>query len=118
MRYRKLSPTGDMVFGHGLADFFINSPFAVAQLASTRLNLWTGQWYLNTADGTPWNTKVLGKYTGATRDPALRARIAGTQGLLSITNYNSQFDPITRKYTVENVTINTIYGVATIPGPI
>lgn len=117
MRYRKLSPTGDMVFGHGLGDFFINSPNGVAQAVKTRLNMYVGDWYLNTLDGTPWNTKILGKYTGSIRDPALRARILGTTGLLSITSYDSQFSNTTRRFGV-NVGINTIYGEALVPGPI
>jgi hypothetical protein len=117
MRYRKLSPTGDMVFGQNLNSFFINVPEAVAQAAKTRLNMYVGDWYLNILDGTPWNTKVLGKYTGSTRDPAVRARILETQGLLSITNYGSTFNDITRKYSV-NASISTIYGTATLASPV
>lgn len=106
-----------MVFGGGLNDFFINSPNGVAQAVKTRLNMYVGDWYLNTLDGTPWDTKVLGKYTGSIRDPALRARILGTTGLLAITGYDSQFNDTTRRFAV-SVSISTIYGAALVPGPI
>lgn len=104
-----------MVFGRGLGDFFIDSPNGVAQAAKTRLNMFVGDWFLNLLDGTPWRTQVLGKYTGATRDPAVRARVLGTTGLKSISSYDSTFDPITRAYSV-HANIDTIYGPAVIAG--
>lgn len=113
MRYRKLSPTGDYVFGNGQADFWRDVPDAVAQAAYTRLQLWLGQWFLNTADGTPYQTQVLGKYTGSTRDAAIRARILGTQGLTSIDAYASQVDRDTRAFSVQ-ATVTTTYSASQI----
>ncbi|MCL8000188.1 hypothetical protein M8994_18315 [Brucella sp. 21LCYQ03] len=113
MRYRKLDENDDYVFGGNLASFFIGQPEAPAQAVKTRLMLQLGEWFVDTSDGTPWKTKVLGKYTSATRDPVLRNRILGTQGVSAIALYASQFDPETRQYDVQ-AQIDTVYGKTTI----
>lgn len=113
MRYRKLDENDDYVFGGNLASFFIDQPEAPAQAVKTRLMLQLGEWFVDTSDGTPWKTKVLGKYTSATRDPVLRNRILGTQGVSAISLYASQFDPETRQYDVQ-AQIDTVYGKTTI----
>lgn len=117
MRYRKLDADGDMVFGGGQAAFYRDQPEAPAQAVQTRLALRTGEWFLDTSAGTPWNTKVLGKFTASVRDATLRKRIIGTQGVTEITAYSSTFDPATRKFSVE-ATISTAYGQTTVSGPI
>ena len=119
MRYRKLDELGDYVFGNQQADFYIDSADGVAQAVKTRLALYTGEWFLDTTDGTPWRTEVLGKYTMAGYDAVIKDRILSTQILTSknviadavteIVSYTSVFDPDARKLTV-TVTINTIYG--------
>lgn len=111
MRYRKLSPTGDYVFGHQQADFWINVPDAVAQAVETRLRMALGEWWLDTTDGTPWLQSVLQNNTQATRDPALQNRILGTTGLSGIDSYASQV--VGRAFSVQ-ATVDTIYGAATV----
>src|SRR5438477_9857340 len=116
MRYRKLdqpadvSPGlfnlqgGDYSFGRGITDFYIDQPEAVAQLVLTRLSLWKSEWFLDTSDGTDWNTGILGRLTDATRDPIIQARILGTQGVTGIVSYSSFLDRDTRSFSV-NATI-------------
>ena len=116
MRVRALSPDYDMTFGRGQASFLRDTPAAVAQNALTRLELFTGEWFLNTSDGTPWRTQVLGKRTEATRDPAMRARLLGTPGVTSLASYASQTDRQARSFAVQ-ATLNTIYGQATVATP-
>lgn len=113
MRYRKLSPTGDYVFGGGQQAFLINSPAAVAQAIKTRLALQLGEWFLDTTDGTNWKTGVLGRYTAGVRDDIIRSRINNTPGVLTIESYGSTYDSVARTFRVE-VTVNTIYGQATV----
>ena len=117
MRYRKLTASGDYSFGHGLADFYIDVPDAPAQACLTKLRLWLGEWFLNLSAGVPYETRVLGKYTGQTRDIAIQSVILGTEGVNGLLNYSSAFDSNTRAWSV-NALADTIYGPATIQGPI
>lgn len=111
MRYRKLDTAGDYTLGTG-SDFYVNTPAAVAQAVQTRLLLLAGEWFLDTADGTPWRTDVLGKYTQQAYDAVLKDRILSTPGVTEITQYSSFFDRTRRLLTVA-VTIGTLYGPTT-----
>lgn len=117
MRYRKLSPTGDYTFGRGQADFYRDVPEAPAQAVATRLHLRLGEWFLDTTDGTPWSTEVLGKYTLGTRDRMLRMRTLGTTGVTGIAAYSSQFNPDTREFAA-SITIDTAYGQISMTEPL
>lgn len=108
MRLRKLDTDYDMTFGHGSADYFRDQPDAPAQLVLSRLNLFTGDWFLQTDDGMPWRSEVLGRGTDNTRDRAIRARILATQGVTGITTYASQVNRDTRADTTQ-VTLTTAY---------
>lgn len=113
MRYRKLSPSGDYVFGHQQQDFYINSPDAVRQAVQTRLELSLGAWWLDVTDGTPHLTRVLGTGTAASRDPTIQARILLTTGVTSLDAYASHMEG--RDFTVQ-ATVNTVYGQAAVNG--
>lgn len=123
MRIRKMSPgdpnddtARDMVFGSGQADFYRDVPEAPAQLAECRLMLFAGEWYQDLTAGTPWNTQVLGKYTGAIRDPIIRTRLLGTTGISGIAAYDSSLNRDTRQFAVQ-ATLDTIYGQAAFDAP-
>ena len=120
MRVRAMTATGDMKFGQGSADFLVNSPAAVAQLVTTRLNLWQSQWYLDLTDGTPWSTQVLGKGTAALYNAAVRNRIAATSGVTGLPSYSATSDLSQRSLTI-NATVATQYGSTPLPtatGPV
>ena len=106
MRVRRVDEDGDMVFGGNQAAFHRDTPDAVAQVVESRLQLWEGQWYLDLAEGTPYETQVLGKRTEALRDPALRARILDAPGVTEIAGYNSVLNRDTRSFSV-NTTVST-----------
>ena len=117
MRYRALTATGDYSFGGSQANFLVNTPQAVAQAVQTRLGLRLGEWFLNTADGTPWTQEMLGKYTDSSRDLALKGRILGTQGIVNgqlvnvvnqITSYSSSYTRGTRTWPV-SATVLTVF---------
>lgn len=112
MRYRALSATFDYTFGQGVKNFLINTPVTVGQAILTRLRLLTGEWFLDTSEGTPYATQVQGKNTGGTRDTAIRNRILGTEGVTSIASYSSELTP-DRKFNV-NAVVNTVYGQTTV----
>lgn len=111
MRVRKLDADLDMCFGQGQRDFYRDQPEAVAQNVTTRLELFEGEWYQDRREGMPWPNQVLGKYTSATRDAAIRARILDTYGVASLIDYSSSLDRNTRGLTV-SVKAETIYGDA------
>lgn len=115
MKYRKLDASGDYSFGNGSADFWKDQPEAVAQSVQTRLFLFRGEWFLDATEGMTWKTEVLGVRTANTRDPAIRRRVLGTTGCRSITAYSSNLNRDTRAFSV-NLTIDTIYGAATVTG--
>ena len=110
MRYRALDANGDYQFGRpGI--FLVNSSAAVAQAVLTRLKLWTGEWFLDSTEGTPYLDQIIGYGTQGTRDIAIKQRILGTTGVNSILSYSSSV--INRIMTV-TVLIDTIYGQTTI----
>lgn len=114
MRTRKLDPiTGDVIYGLGFQSYDVNTPSAVATAIETRLQMFQGEWFLNTGDGTPWNTQVLGKYTEAKRGPALRARILGTPNVKTLDSFSTSLNGRSFAYLG---TVTTIYGTSAIEG--
>lgn len=113
MRYRKLDAAGDYSFGNQQADFYINTPEAVAQAVKTRLALLEGEWFLDVTEGTPWSREVLGKYTQNAYDIVLKERIVDTPGVQSLDAYTSSIDRNSRKLNVQ-ASITTIYGTTTV----
>ena len=113
MRYRRLSPTGDYVFGQGPGEFLVDSPDAVAQAISTRLKLWQGEWFLDSQAGTPYNTQVLGYGTQKVYDAAIQTVILNTTGVNQIVSYSSSLNSTTRELDIV-ATVATIYGPTTI----
>lgn len=113
MRVRKQDANGDYVWGHQQNDFWLNAPDGVGQAVLTRLELFTGEWFLDVTDGTTWTTQVLDKYTKDQYDAAIQDRILGTPGVVQITSYSSSVNTATRTLTV-SVAINTQYGQTTL----
>lgn len=109
MRYRKLDKNGDMCFGGGRGDFYVDTPEMVAQSVKTRLCLWLEEWFLDVTDGTPWAQLVLGRHTEQTFAIALKKRILGTQGVKSIESIEFLNDKDTRHLTMHCV-LNTDFG--------
>lgn len=114
MRYRKLDAEGDMVFGHGRDDY-LSKTEAVAQSVLTRLRLWKSEWYLDTEEGTPYMTDVLGKGTESSSVAALQSRVLDTPGVRSILEIHATQDPETRQASF-SMTLDTIYGEVTVNG--
>lgn len=112
MRYRKLSPDDDYVFGQGTPEFLVDTPDTVAQAVRTRLRLATGEWFLDTQEGTPYATEILGEGTQPLYDSAIKERVLDTQGVTSIDEYSSSLDQ-NRALSV-TMTISTLYGQANI----
>jgi len=113
MRYRVLSDGArDYVFGRGSSELLTDSPSTVAQAVLTRLLLAQGEWFLDTEEGTPYSTQILGAGTLPLYDQAIKERILGTLGVLRIVEYASVLDD-QRNLNVA-VTLDTIYGTVTV----
>lgn len=111
MRYRKLDKDGNSQFGTSANDFHMNTPEAVAQAIRTRLDLWMGEWFADTSDGTGWNQSILGKRTKNLYELTLRQRVLETPGVIQIDDFQSSLNPDARRLTVSMV-VTTIYGEA------
>lgn len=110
MRYRQLDAEGDYKFGHA-NEFLVDSPECVAQAIKTRLLLKTGEWFLDTTEGTPYATQILGYGTQGSRDQAIKERIIDTPGVLELLEYSSAVN--NRAMTV-TATVSTLYGPTTV----
>jgi len=115
MIYRAQDINNDYTFGSGINNFLQNTPDAVAQAVQTRLKLWSGEWFLDVTEGTPYLSGILGKYTNDTVDQLIKQRILETQGVKSILDYQGVYNGDTRSYTV-GATIDTVYGSTDIYG--
>lgn len=112
MKQRALMGDGDYAFGTGLP-FLADTPLCVAQAIMTRLRLAAGEWFLDTEDGTPYDTEILGHNTAETRDLAVRARILDTPGVVQINEYLSFLDGANRSFNVVCI-VETLFGPATV----
>ena len=123
-RYRKLDDNGDMQFGHGRADFYIDEPAAVAQAVKTRLNLWHGEWFLSLNEGTNWPGIVGQTGTGEImapgvvgyegyyniRDAIIRGRISQTPYVTALYDWRSE---IVGRHFSASGKVQTAFGIAT-----
>src|SRR5690348_2465704 len=107
----------DYSFGHGAVDFYADERETVGQIVLTRLRLWEGEWFVDTSDGTPYETQVLGTGTQGRRDMAIQERILGSPGVVRIAAYSSSFDGATRTFTISGTTIDTIFGQVAFVAP-
>lgn len=113
MRYRREDTNGDYSFGSGDNSWLTNSPEAVAQAVKTRFELWYGQWFLDTTEGTPWVQSVLGKHKPETYQLAIRKRILETRGVRSILSFSTTVSSATRRVRF-SAEVDTSYGTTTV----
>lgn len=111
MTVRALDPeTGDIVT-RGVQ--FISEQNEIAQTIVTRLRLFTGEYFRNINDGTPWFQVILDKSSTLTqKDAAIKRRIAETEGVQQILSYTTDFDINPRNYTV-TCEVQTAFGPVT-----
>lgn len=114
IRYRKLDAKGDYTFGRPVTEqeFWIDQQEAIQQAILTRLELFTGEWFLDLDSGTPYSSDVLGYVPTNVRDFAIRSRILDTLGVNSITAYSSEIDA-DRNCSI-TASVDTIYGVVAV----
>ena len=107
MTVRKLDENGDIVTS-GVQ--FIRERDEIAQTVKTRLQLFLGEYFRDTTDGTPWFESILGKGSAlSNKEAILRNRIVRTPGVIRLTSFSTDYDLTTRRYSV-SAGILTQYG--------
>lgn len=112
MTVRALNSSGDIVTS-GTQFFSGGSAAEAAQNVNTRLKLFTGEWFLNIQDGTPWfpdtnRYGILGKGGSLSQKEAiLRRRILLAPSVAGMSSFNIDYEPTTRLLTVTAGIIST-----------
>lgn len=88
MRVRKLDADGDMAFGQGAANYYLNTPEGVGQCIVTRLRLIKGEWFLDVTQVTDWG-KIVGRNVAGSYDAEIKRVILATPGVTSLVSYSS-----------------------------
>jgi hypothetical protein len=88
---------GDMVLPRVIVTDFAS---CVQQSVIDGLNLWLGEWFLNTAVGFPWGQSVLGVKLVNTNqiNALLRQFLLSVQGIVSVTA-TSSFNRLARQFS-------------------
>jgi len=116
MRYRAQSATGDFTFGVNGQNYLVDSPAAVGQAIMTTLKLLLGEWFLDTTQGVPWFSEVLGYGTQGLYDQLIQGVILSVEGVTPVNGivaYTSSLNKTTRTLVIA-AEVNTIYGVTSI----
>ena len=91
MIVRKLDENGDIVTS---GQMFVFDKEATKQTAETRLRLYSGEYFRNINDGTPWFQSILGKFQNINAVEAiLRSRINLTPGVVRLLSFDLNYDP-------------------------
>lgn len=112
-RVRRLDENGDIVTSGVI---FAEKAEAIAQTISTRLKLFTGEYFRDITEGVPWFEKTDGSegilskgYSLSEIESLLRNTIANTDGVLTILTFSTDFDNDKRQFVVQ-ATAATEYG--------
>lgn len=113
MRYRRLTATGDYVFGQGGLDYAADAD-AAAQAVRTKLKLLLGEWWEDTGDGLPLFQQILLQRATAegiqTVDLLIKQRI---MEVAEVTNVQITKSSVKDRQYQADVIIETIYGEIT-----
>lgn len=107
---RRLDENWDYSFGRGRQNY-ISGVDAVTQAVKSRLLLLYQEWWEDREDGLPLWPDILGSSGSEENrkavDIIIRDRISGTEGVLAVTEYESEYAD--RRY-VFRATVESIYG--------
>jgi len=108
---RSLGPNNDPLWGQGSQNF-IADILALEQLLATRFRLFQGEWFANTADGTPYWQNILAQPIGNNTQAInllLTQRALNTPFVTGVVNVGSTFNPTTGNFTF-NIAVQTSLG--------
>jgi len=111
MTVRRLDSDGDIATS-GVQ--FLTDQEEIAQTISTRLKLFLGEYFRDINDGTPWFQQILGKGSSlGVKESLIKRRILQTDGVISIFEFETDFDLQARQYSVK-AGVLTSFGQTTI----
>lgn len=111
MTVRRLDDSGDIITS---GNQFISEREEIAQTIITRLRLFSGEYFRDVNDGTPWFQVILTKQATLTqRDSEIRRRILQTEGVEQIIEYEADYDIPRRTYSIVTSVLTT-FGVTQI----
>ena len=110
IRVRRLDANWDPTYGDGQNDYIFDLD-AVVQIVRSRLGLWLAEWWENLDEGLPMFQKILGKQAKnkIVIDREIQKRIAETDYVTSIDDFESEYDSSIREYSC-SVSFATIFG--------
>ena len=89
---------------------FVHDAEAVGQHARCRLMTYRGEWFLDTACGTPWLDRILRKRVDLTlAEAVIKAELLGTDGVTGISSFDLRHRPETRGVNLASATVETIF---------
>lgn len=111
LKYRRIDENGDMIFGHGNADFLSDAE-AMRQVLQTRLAACEGEWWEGDAGALPYFNGILGSATTDENREAIDLmvidRIMDTRGVISVFDVESM---VTNRNYSFKCKVQTVYGV-------
>ena len=108
MRVRRLDKNHDWTFGQSFANY-ANESEAVAQCVQTRLWSFTNDWFLDLDHGLPWLEQMGRRVDLSGWEMRIKRHVLETYGVRRISNYAADFNPETRKLTI-NIDYIDIFG--------
>lgn len=106
MAIRTVTKDWDWKFGHGISDY-ANRSIEVAYSVKMRILSWYRDCFFAANEGIDWKNLLGEKILKEEVDKAVNAVIVNTEGVQSISNFQS--DVVDRVYTL-SARIKTIYG--------
>ena len=111
-RVRKLTATGDYLFGQNTSNFVVGIE-SVSQMILTKLRLLRGEWWEDLLDGLPVVQEILNTYNLEVASVAASSlcveRVLEVDGVVDVEESSISIDRESRKVTVSLV-VNTEYG--------
>ena len=93
---------------------FVTEKSYVAQRVTTRLQLFLGEWFLDTSQGVDWWGSILTKpFNPIIAEGLIKATILNTPDVTDLLTFEATFSSDIRTYDI-NCSIDTIYGETTV----
>lgn len=102
-----IGSTRDLVFVNGACpttDFPVG---VVAQRLYIKLRTFRGEWFANTVYGIPYFQRIFTKTTKSAVDAIFQDEILSENGVKRITEFQSEFDGVNRRYSLRFKVLTT-----------